>query len=129
MNIQKTRFCFYAILLIVLSLLASCIDDNEPVDKQETVTLYVSANMGQTSGLTGTMHDCMLVKEKGDDTWNTWTLEGIKGFKSEIKNVLRFFIPDFFAWTKSFLLNHILLYSLLFPFQSIQTYVAMVPVF
>ena len=67
MNIQKTRFCFYAILLIVLSLLASCIDDNEPVDKQETVTLYVSANMGQTSGLTGTMHDCMLVKEKGDD--------------------------------------------------------------
>ena len=30
MNIQKTRFCFYAILLIVLSLLASCIDDNEP---------------------------------------------------------------------------------------------------
>jgi hypothetical protein len=72
MNIQKTRFCFYAILLIVLSLLASCIDDNEPVDKQETVTLYVSANMGQTSGLTGTMHDCMLVKEKGDDTWNTW---------------------------------------------------------
>ena len=57
MNIQKTRSCFYAILLIVLSLLASCIDDNEPVDKQETVTLYVSANMGQTSGLTGTMHD------------------------------------------------------------------------
>lgn len=47
------------------------IDDNEPVDKQETVTLYISANMGQTSGLTGTMHDCMLVKEKGDDTWNT----------------------------------------------------------
>lgn len=83
MNIQKTRFCFYAILLIVLSLLASCIDDNEPVDKQETVTLYVSANMGQTSGLTGTMHDCMLVKEKGDDTWNTWALEGIKGFNYE----------------------------------------------
>ena len=95
MNIQKTRFCFYAILLIVLSLLASCIDDNEPVDKQETVTLYISANMGQTSGLTGTMHDCMLVKEKGDDIWNTWTLEGIKGFKSEIKNVLRFFYPRF----------------------------------
>ena len=71
MNIQKKRFCFYAILLIVLSLLASCIDDNEPVDKQETVTLYISANMGQTSGLTGTMHDYMLVKEKGDDTWNT----------------------------------------------------------
>lgn len=83
MNIQKARFCFYAILLIALSLLASCIDDNEPVDRQETVTLYVSANMGQTSGLTGTMHDCMLVKEKGDDTWNTWALEGIKGFTYE----------------------------------------------
>lgn len=83
MNIHKTRFGFYAILLIALSLLASCIDDNEPVDRQETVTLYVSANMGQTTGLTGTMHDCMLVKEKGDDTWSTWALEGIKGFTYE----------------------------------------------
>lgn len=91
MNIQKTRFCFYAILLIVLSLLASCIDDNEPVDKQETVTLYISANMGQTSGLTGTMHDCMLVKEKGDDTWNTWTLEGIKqGVQFVVPNLAHF---------------------------------------
>lgn len=78
MNIQKTRFCFYAILLIVLSLLASCIDDNEPVDKQETVTLYVSANMGQTSGLTGTMHDCMLVKEKV-------MTHGILGHSKELK--------------------------------------------
>ena len=37
-------------------------------------------------------------------------------------------IPRFFAWINLFLLNHILLYSLLFPFQSIQTYVARVPV-
>ena len=39
------------------------------------------------------------------------------------------FYPRFFVWINLFLLNHILLYSLLFPFQSIQTYVARVPVF
>lgn len=83
MNIQKTKIVFCAILLIVVSLLVSCIDDNEPVDKHETVTLYVSANKGQTTGLTGTLHDCMLVKERGDDSWNAWALGGIKGFTYE----------------------------------------------
>lgn len=43
--------------------------------------------------------------------------------------MFKIFYPRFFAWTNLFLLNHILLYSLLFPFQSIQTYVARVPVF
>ena len=38
--------------------------------------------------------------------------------------MFKIFYPRFFAWTNLFLLNHILLYSLLFPFQSIQTYVA-----
>ena len=41
---------------------------------------------------------------------------------------VKIFYPRFFAWVNLFLLNHILLYSLLFPFQSIQTYVARVPV-
>ena len=41
----------------------------------------------------------------------------------------KIFYPRFFAWINLFSLNHILLYSLLFPFQSIQTYVAMVYVF
>ena len=45
------------------------------------------------------------------------------------KECFKIFYPRFFAWTNLFLLNHILLYSLLFPFQSIQTYVARVPVF
>ena len=45
------------------------------------------------------------------------------------KECFKIFYPRFFAWTNLFLLNHILLYSLLYPFQSIQTYVARVPVF
>ena len=45
------------------------------------------------------------------------------------KECFKIFYPRFFAWINLFLLNHILLYSLLFPFQSIQTYVARVPVF
>ena len=44
------------------------------------------------------------------------------------KECFKIFYPRFFAWVNLFLLNLILLYSLLFPFQSIQTYVAMVPV-
>ena len=45
------------------------------------------------------------------------------------KECFKIFYPRFFCLANLFLLNHILLYSLLFPFQSIQTYVAMVSVF
>ena len=45
------------------------------------------------------------------------------------KECFKIFYPRFFAWVNLFLLNPILLYSLLFPFLSIQTYVARVPVF
>ena len=45
------------------------------------------------------------------------------------KECFKIFYPRFFAWGNLFLFNPILLYSLLFPFQSIQTYVARVPVF
>ena len=45
------------------------------------------------------------------------------------KECFKIFYPRFFAWINLFSLNHILLHSLLFPFQSIQTYVAMVSVF
>ena len=45
------------------------------------------------------------------------------------KECFKIFYPRLFAWINLFSLNHILLYSLLFPFQSIQTYVARVPVF
>ena len=42
--------------------------------------------------------------------------------------MFKIFYPRFFAWINLFSLNHILLYSLLllYSFQSIQTYVAMV---
>ena len=43
------------------------------------------------------------------------------------KECFKIFYPRFFAWINVFI-NHTLLYSLLFPFQSIQTYVARVPV-
>ena len=45
------------------------------------------------------------------------------------KECFKIFYPRFFAWVNLFSLNHIILCSLLFPFQSIQTYVARVPVF
>ena len=45
------------------------------------------------------------------------------------KECFKIFYPRFFTWINLFLLNHVLLYSLLFPFQSIQTYVVRVPVF
>ena len=46
---------------------ASCLnDDDEPKDKQKTVTLYVSATTGERTGMTGTPHECMLIKEKGE---------------------------------------------------------------
>ena len=40
-----------------------------------------------------------------------------------------YFLSSIFYLDKSVFINHILLYSLLFPFQSILTYVARVPVF
>lgn len=80
MIIQKTRISICFVLLTVLTMLTSCVNDNEPADKQETITLYVSATTGQTTGLTGTTHECMLVKEKGQSSWNTWEFQGIKGF-------------------------------------------------
>ena len=72
MIIQKTRISICFVLLTVLTMLISCVNDNEPADKQETITLYVSATTGQTTGLTGTTHECMLIKEKGQSSWNTW---------------------------------------------------------
>ena len=45
------------------------------------------------------------------------------------KECFNIFYPRFFAWVNLFLLNHIILCSLLFPFQFIQTYVARALVF
>ena len=43
------------------------------------------------------------------------------------KECFKIFYPRFFAWINLVSLYYTLLYSLLFPFQSIQTYVARVP--
>lgn len=63
---------------------ASCLnDDDEPKDKQKTVTLYVSATTGECTGMTGTPHECMLIKEKGEKTWDPCEFNGIEGFTYE----------------------------------------------
>lgn len=58
-------------------------DDDEPKDKQNTVTLYVSATTGECTGMTGTPHECMLIKEKGEKTWEPCEFNGIEGFTYE----------------------------------------------
>ena len=61
----KTRIGILFILLTVFTMFASCLnDDDEPKDKQKTVTLYVSATTGECTGMTGTPHECMLIKER-----------------------------------------------------------------
>ena len=63
---------------------ASCLnDDDELKDKQKTVTLYVSATTGECIGMTGTPHECMLIKEKGEKTWEPCEFNGIEGFTYE----------------------------------------------
>ncbi|RGX88691.1 DUF4377 domain-containing protein, partial [Segatella copri] len=80
----KTRIGILVILLTVFTMFASCLnDDDEPKDKQKTVTLYVSATTGERTGMTGTPHECMLIKEKGEKTWEPCEFNGIKGFTYE----------------------------------------------
>ena len=80
----KTRIGIFFILLTVFAMFASCLnDDDEPKDKQKTVTLYVSATTGERTGMTGTPHECMLIKEKGEKTWEPCEFNGIKGFTYE----------------------------------------------
>lgn len=84
MTIQRTIIGI-SILLTMLIMFTSCnlFDDDEPTHKIETVTLYVSGETGFMTGLTDVPVECMLVKEKGQATWNTWEFEGIKGFTYE----------------------------------------------
>ena len=80
----KTRIGILFILLTVFTMFASCLnDDDEPKDKQKTVTLYVSATTGERTGMTGTPHECMLIKEKGEKTWEPCEFNGIEGFTYE----------------------------------------------
>ena len=80
----KTRIGILVILLTVFTMFASCLnDDDEPKDKQKTVTLYVSATTGERTGMTGTPHECMLIKEKGEKTLEPCEFNGIKGFTYE----------------------------------------------
>lgn len=83
MNIQKTRIGILFILLSVFAILTSCLNDDEPTDKLKTVTLYVSATTGQVYGFQGTPHECMLVKEKGQSSWEPCDFWDLKGFTYE----------------------------------------------
>ena len=85
MTIQRTRNGISILFFFFFIMFTSCnlFDDDEPTDKIETVTLYVSGETGSMIGLTGVPHECMLVKEKGQTTWNQWEFEGINGFTYE----------------------------------------------
>lgn len=82
MTIQETKIGISILFLTMLIMLTSCdfLGDDEPTDKKEIVTLYVSSETGTMSGLTGVEHECMLVKEKEQTSWNPWEFEGINGF-------------------------------------------------
>lgn len=82
----KTRIGILFILLTVFTMFASCLnDDDEPKDKQKTVTLYVSATTGECTGMTGTPHECMLIKEKGEKTWEPCEFNGIEGERIRVR--------------------------------------------
>lgn len=85
MAIQRTRINISILFLAILIMFTSCdfLGDDEPTDKKETVTLYISAETGSMIGLTGVAYECMLVKEKGQASWNPWEFEGINGFTYE----------------------------------------------
>lgn len=83
MNIQKTKIGILFILLCIFTIFTSCLNDDEPTDKQSTVTLYVSATTGQVNGFQGTPHECMLVKEKGQNSWDPCDFWNLKGFTYE----------------------------------------------
>lgn len=82
--VHKTQKVIFCILLIVSALFTSCLNDDEPSDKQKTVTVYVAAKTRQAiTGFGGTEHECMLVKEKGDNTWSPYDFGAITGFTYE----------------------------------------------
>jgi len=82
---KSTINCLPTILVIIFSTLVSCnpFDDDEQADRKETVILYVSSETGSAVGLNGESYEYMLVREKGQSSWNTWAFEGIEGFTYE----------------------------------------------
>lgn len=84
MTIQRTKNSLSLIFFALLIMFTSCdFFDEEPEDKEVTVTLYVSSETGSFTGIMGVAYECMLVKEKGKDSWVTWAFEGITGFTYE----------------------------------------------
>lgn len=75
----------FLFLVMSLMVLTSCnlSDDEVPTDRKETITLYVSSEIGYMTGLCGSTHECMLIKEKGSPSWKTWEFGGIVGFSFE----------------------------------------------
>lgn len=85
MTIQASKNVISIFVIAILVMVTSCnfLGNDEPTDKKEIVTLYVSAETGSMIGITGKAHDCMLVKEKGQTSWIPWEFEGINGFVYE----------------------------------------------
>lgn len=84
MKIQQTKICLCFIFSAILIIFTGCdFLDDEPKDKEVTLTLYVSAQTGSMTGMTGVACECMLIREEGKDSWEPWAFEGINGFTYE----------------------------------------------
>ena len=84
MAIQRIKNSLSFIFFTILIMFISCdFFDDEPTDKEVTVTLYISSETASCTGMTGVSYECMLVKEKEKDSWITWAFEGITGFTYE----------------------------------------------
>ncbi len=84
MKPQKAKIGIMLFFPLIIAF-TSCnfLEDDEPTDIKKTVTLFISAETGYTTGMTETMHECMLVKEKGQSSWKPLAFEAISGFTYE----------------------------------------------
>lgn len=85
MATERTRISLSLFVIAILIMFTSCdhFIDNELTDKRQTLTLYVSAETSNMVGLNGEPHECLLVKENGQTSWNPCEFKGIHGFTYE----------------------------------------------
>lgn len=81
---KSTFFKFYLLFTSLLLLTASCLDDGQPKDKVQTITLYVSEKMSTDAPLfSDKLVPCLLVKEKENADWTKLFPGEIEGFTYE----------------------------------------------
>lgn len=73
----------FAVILIMMGIVGCSSSEDEPIEKKTTVTLLVSHETGYYSGMVDGMHEGMLIKEKGQMSWNPCSFTCITGFTYE----------------------------------------------